>query len=296
LKRYSEADPLYREALAMQRRVLGGQHPDLATTLNNLAVLRMHLDDFTGSAEYSREAFAIWETQGKPEHPFALISKARLAAALRESGDLVQAERLSREVLAARRRQLGESNRAVAALSLDDLGIVLRLSGHADQAVIEQQLAQRMRRGLSDVTPLEAAMARVQFALSESAAGDRKNARAEIDAAIAGLTALKAPDSEQLATAFIAKAQIELAQNDVAAGCAGAHRALSLRPLDDPNTGWRHAEAQSLYGACLAARGQLGSARFQLRAALTTLQHARGVDHWMTRGVRLRLISISNST
>jgi len=162
--------------------------------------------------------------------------------------------------------------------------------------VIEQQLAQRMRLGLSDVPPLEAAMARVQYALSESAAGDRQSARAEIDAAIAGLTALKAPDSEQLATAFIAKAQIELAQNDVAAGCAGAHRALSLRPPDDPNTGWRHAEAQSVFGECLAARGQLGSARFQLRTALTILRHTRGADHWMTREVRVRLSSISNST
>ena len=158
LKRYTEADPLYREALAMQRRVLGGQHPDLATTLNNLAVLRMHLDDFSASAAYSREALAIWQAQGKPEHPFALISEAHLAVALRESGDLVQAERISREVLAARRRQLGESNRVVA-LSLDDLGIVLRLSGHADQAVVEQQLAQDMRHGLSDVPPLEAAIA-----------------------------------------------------------------------------------------------------------------------------------------
>ena len=75
LKRYREADPLYLEALAMQRRVLGAQHPDLATTLNNLAVLRLHLDDFSASADYSREALAIWQAQGKPEHPFALISK-----------------------------------------------------------------------------------------------------------------------------------------------------------------------------------------------------------------------------
>jgi hypothetical protein len=67
-----------------------------------------------GFAEYSREAMAIWAAQGKPEHPFALIPKRHLALALRESGDLVQAERVSREVLAERRRQLGEKNRAVA--------------------------------------------------------------------------------------------------------------------------------------------------------------------------------------
>jgi tetratricopeptide (TPR) repeat protein len=195
-------------------------------------------------------------------------------------------------VLAARRRQLGENNRAVA-ISLDDLGIVLRLSGHADQAVIEHQLAQKMRRGLSDVPPTEAAIAHVQYALSESAAGDRQNALVEIDAGIAALSAMKAPDPEQLATAFIAKARIELAQNDVAAGCEGARQALSLRPPDDPNTGWRHAEAQSVYGECLAALRQPISARSQLRAALATLEHVRGADHWMTRSVRARLSALA---
>ncbi|MEP7246466.1 MAG: tetratricopeptide repeat protein, partial [Gammaproteobacteria bacterium] len=288
LKRYPEADLLYREALAMQTRVLGRRHPDLATTLNNLAVLRMHVDDFSGSAEYSREAMAIWAAQGKPDHPFALISKAHLAAALRESGDLAQAELITREVLAARRRQLGESNRAVA-LSLDDLGIVLRLSGHADQAVMEQQLAQKLRAGLSDVPPMEGAVGRVQYALSESAAGDRKDALVEVDAAIAALSAMKGPDLEQLGTAFIARSRIELAKNDVAAGCLSARQALSLRPPDDPATGWRHAEAQSVYGECLAARLQLISARFQLQAALATLQRVRGRDHWMTRSVEARL-------
>ncbi len=288
LKHYREADPLYREALAMQRRVLGDQHPDLATTLNNLAVLRMHLDDFAGSAEYSRQAVAIWAAQGKPEHPFALISKGHLAVALRESGDLVQAERLTREVLAARRRQLGERNRAVA-ISMDDLGIVLRLSGHADQAVIQQRMAQRMRLGLADVPQSEAAAARVQYALSESAAGDDQNARREIDAGIAALTGMKAQDPEQLATAFIAKARIELARHDVTVGCAVARQALSLRPPDDPDTGWRHAEAQGVYGECLAEQRQFASARYQLQAALATLQHVRGADHWMTRWVRTSL-------
>ncbi len=291
LQHYREADPLYREALAMQRRVLGDQHPDLATTLNNLAVLRMHLDDFPGSAQYSRQAMAVWAAQGKPEHPFALISKGHLAVALRESGDLVQAERVTREVLASRRRQLGEKNRAVA-MSLDDLGVVLRLAGHADQALTQQQLAQKVRLGLRDVPPRESAAARVQYALSESAAGDQQNARNDIEAGIAALSALPALDPQQLAAALLAKARIELAGRDVAAGCAVARQALSLLPPDDPDTGWRHAEAQGVYGQCLAERRQFDSARHQLRAALAILQHVRGPDHWMTRSVRNSLRSI----
>ena len=291
LKRYREADPLYREALAMQRRVLGAQHPDLATTLNNLAVLRLHVDDYAGSAEFSREAMAVWAAQDKTEHPFALISKAHLAVALREAGDLVQAELMTREVLAARRRQFGENNRAVA-LSLDDLGTVLRLAGHADQAVIEQQQAQRIRLALRNVPAPESAAALVEYALSESDAGRRQEARVQIDAAIAALSGIKSVEPQQLATALVAKARIELAQGDVAAACLLAHQALSMSPQDDPASGWRHAEAQSVYGECLAARRQPAAARLQLQAALATLEHVRGADHWMTKGVRARLRAI----
>src|SRR5260370_2060558 len=275
----------------MQQHVRGGQHPDLATTLNNLAVLRMHVDDFSGSAKYSREAMAIWAAQGKPEHPFALISKAHLATALRESGDLVQSELITREVLAARRRQLGEENRAVA-MSLDDLGIVLRLTGHAEKAVIEQKHAQSIRVGLTDVPPQEAAAARVQYALSESGAGNYEGARRDVEAGIAQLTGMKTVDQEQLANAILANARIELAGRDVAVGCTLARQALSMRPPDEPDTGWRHAEAQGVYGECMAKLGQIEPARYQLQAALAALERVRGADHWMTRSVRTALLAL----
>ncbi len=291
LKRYRDADPLYREALEMQQHVLGPQHPDLATTLNNLAVLRMHVDDFTGSALYSREAMAIWAAQGKPEHPFALISKAHLAAALRESGDLAQSELITREVLAARRRQLGEENRAFA-LGLDDLGVVLRLTGRPEKAAAEQKHAQGIRAGLTDVPPQEAAAARVQYALSESGAGNYEEARRDVEAGIAQLTGMRSVDQEQLANAILADARIELAGRDVATGCALARQALSMRPADEPATGWRHAEAQGVYGECMAKLGQTGSARRQLQSALASLERVRGADHWMTRSVRTALLAL----
>ena len=49
--RYAQAEPLYLEAWAMQRRLLGEQHPDVAATLNNLAILHLHMNDFAGGAD-----------------------------------------------------------------------------------------------------------------------------------------------------------------------------------------------------------------------------------------------------
>jgi serine/threonine-protein kinase len=288
LGRYREAEPLYLEALGMQRRLLGNQHPALAATLNNLSVLHFHEDDYVGTADFSRQAMAIWAAQGKPEHPFALISKSHLAVALRESGDLIQGERIGREVLDARRRIAGDNNLAVS-ISLDDLGITLRLSGHAAEAVALQGQAQTLREKMSVMPQMESAVAQAQYGLSKSAAGDQSGARQDVDAAVAKLTAMKTPNPLQISSALIAKAQVALVQHDVAASCAAARQALDMRPPDDPGTGWRHAEAQAMYAECLGARGQADQARNQMQSALSIVQRVRGSDHWMTRELHERL-------
>ena len=278
----------------MQRRVLGEQHPDVAATLNNLAILHLHLDDFVGGADFSRQALAVWVTQGKPEHPFALGSKANLSVALRESGDLVESERLIREVLDARRQQLGEKHFLVS-FTMDQLGIVLRLAGRPAEAVAQHRQAQAMREGVQGMPALESAAAQVHYASALAASGDLPGARIQVDNAVNALTAIRPLNSEQLANALLAQARIALARNDVASGCAAAKQALELRPADDPKTGWRHAEALAVHGECLAARKEFAPARGELESALTDLQRVRGADHWMTQAVQQALQSLPKS-
>jgi eukaryotic-like serine/threonine-protein kinase len=285
MNRFAEAKPLYLEALAMQRRILGNQHADVAATLNNLSVLRMHLNDFVESAAYSRDAIAVWVAQGKPEHPFALGSQANLSVALRESGDLVESERLIRAVLAARRKQLGDKHFLVS-FTMDQLGIVLRLSGRPAEAIVQHQLAQTMRDGVVGMPAQELAAAHVHFALSELGVGDLQHAHEQIGIALQQLNDMKPPNQERVADALIAQSHIAFAQRDVTTTCAAADAALTLRPPDDPASGWRHAEALAAHGECLAARKDYAAARAELQSALAMLQRSRGVDHWMTIQVR----------
>jgi eukaryotic-like serine/threonine-protein kinase len=285
MNRYADAEPLYLEALAMQRRLLGNQHADVAATLNNLSVLRMHLNDFAASADYSRDAIAIWIAQGKPEHPFALGSQANLSVALRESGDLVESERLIRAVLAARRKQLGDKHFLVS-FTMDQLGIVLRLSGRPAEAVVQHQLAQTIREGVAGMPPQELAAAQVHLALSELGIGNLPQAHEHIGIALQLLNDMKPGNPERIADALIAQSRIAFAQRDMPTVCAAADKALVLRPPDDPITGWRHADALAAHGECLAARKDYASARAELQAALAMLQRSRGVNHWMTVQVR----------
>ena len=56
---YPRAEVLLREALCLQESTLGSQHPDLASTLNNLAVVCETLGQFDAAEQFYRRAFAV---------------------------------------------------------------------------------------------------------------------------------------------------------------------------------------------------------------------------------------------
>ena len=60
--RYTEAEPLYRQALAMRQEILPEKHPSIATSLNNLAVLYQAKGDTNLAIEYLTQGTDIQET------------------------------------------------------------------------------------------------------------------------------------------------------------------------------------------------------------------------------------------
>ena len=57
---YEAVEPVYREALAMNRKLLGNEHPDVATSLNNLADLLERKGDYEA---------ALHRAVGRRRHP-----------------------------------------------------------------------------------------------------------------------------------------------------------------------------------------------------------------------------------
>jgi len=69
---FLEAEPLYREALEIKKKVLGPYHPSIATGLNNLAVLLSRQGKKMEANKLGKEALAIWTRALGPDHPNTL--------------------------------------------------------------------------------------------------------------------------------------------------------------------------------------------------------------------------------
>ena len=72
--------PYSRRALAVRERVLGPEHPDTASSCNNLGVLCYYEGNLPGAAGYMRRALAIWEKSLGAQHSLTQQARDNLAA------------------------------------------------------------------------------------------------------------------------------------------------------------------------------------------------------------------------
>ena len=105
--RYQEAIKVAQQTLTIQEKALGPDHPDVATSLNNLALLYKTLGDFAKAEPLYKRALAIWEKTLGPEHPDVATSLNNLANLYVSLGDYAKAEPLYKRALVIREKALG---------------------------------------------------------------------------------------------------------------------------------------------------------------------------------------------
>jgi len=123
--RLSDAEPLYRRALAIDERSYGPNHPEVATNLNNLAALLQATNRMSEAEPLSRRALAIVERSYGPDHSEVAIRLNNLAELLRATNRLSEAEPLYRRALAIDERSYGPNHPDVAK-ALNNLAEFLR--------------------------------------------------------------------------------------------------------------------------------------------------------------------------
>ncbi|TFH54313.1 MAG: tetratricopeptide repeat protein, partial [Methanothrix sp.] len=108
--RYEGAEPLFRRALEGRERVLGKEHPDTLTSVNNLAALLYSKGDYKGAEPLLRRALEAQERVLGKDHPNTLTYANNLAELLKSKGDYESAEPLYRRALEGRERVLGQEH------------------------------------------------------------------------------------------------------------------------------------------------------------------------------------------
>jgi tetratricopeptide (TPR) repeat protein len=144
--RYGEAEPLFQDALAMSKRLLGEAHPSVATSLNNLAMLYFNQGRYGEAEPLLQDALAMRQRLLGDEHPSVATSLNNLAGLYDNQGRYGEAEPLLQDALAMRQRLLGDEHPDVAS-SLNNLALLYDNQGRYGEAepLFQDALAMRKR-------------------------------------------------------------------------------------------------------------------------------------------------------
>lgn len=125
----------YREALALNERLYGKEHPEIANVTSNLAVALTDGGQWAEAEGLQRKALAM-KRKLVPEGmglPFSLHSLSAILLELGRTKDLVEAEGLAREAIATGSKVLGAGHWRIAQYK-STLGAVLARQGKMAEA------------------------------------------------------------------------------------------------------------------------------------------------------------------
>ena len=130
---YALAEPLLQRALLICEQQLGAEHPDTATSLNNLAALYHAQGRHSEAEPLLQRALSIREQQLGAEHPDTANSLNSLALLYHAQGRYSEAEPLYQRALAIYEQQLGATHPDTAAC-LNNLAELSRVQGRYSEA------------------------------------------------------------------------------------------------------------------------------------------------------------------
>jgi tetratricopeptide (TPR) repeat protein len=125
---HPQARTLHERALAIYEARLGADHPETASSLNNLATVLADQGDLDGARTLYERALSIRQARLGADHHDTGHSLNNLATVLRAQGDLAAARTLHERALAMYEARLG-ADHPTTAYSLSNLASVRRAQG-----------------------------------------------------------------------------------------------------------------------------------------------------------------------
>lgn len=140
---YGRAQPLYQQAVDIQRRLLGPENPVTLRTSSNLGWILQRNNHLPESEKLLRQILDLQRRVLGPERLDTLVTVNNLAGTLEVEHRASEAEKLYREALEIERRVLGPEN-SETLRSTSNLGMTLGFQGKYSES-------EKVLRGLLDI-------------------------------------------------------------------------------------------------------------------------------------------------
>ena len=132
-KKFEQAEPLFRRALAVREEALGQDHRDVGKSLENLMFLYVDWRRWTEADVAAQRAVSFYERQAGPEDPLVGHLLEGLAGIYLYQGRLAEAEPVVQRSISIMEKALGPNHPRMATL-LESFAGILRSTGREADA------------------------------------------------------------------------------------------------------------------------------------------------------------------
>ncbi len=270
---YSEAVPLLREAVEVDRRTIGTDTPEYAISSHNLASVLIDLGNMADAEAKLRETLAIRRKVLGNDHPDLFYSLNNLAFVLLNEGDWDAAEPFAREGLALNLRVLGESHPQVAG-ARNGLARVFEAKRQFPEAEQQFRLAMDTLRTANQAEGWYAAQIGLNMAMLELDRGRYADAESISRKSLDRLRKIGGNDAPGVATALIEVAEDRVFQNDPKGAELLLREALAIRQKKFQPGHATIISAQTRLGEALVSEGKAAEAEPILQQAVGSAYQA----------------------
>lgn len=275
---YDAAKLAFEAALAIQRAALGGDHADVADTLNQLGRISLEQGDHGAALAYFEEVLAIRRRVFGEDHKEVAAILNNLGILHKENGDFAQARRCHLRALEIRLCDPA-ANAGLIGYSYSNLGAVARNQGdyRAARDYFERAVPVLVAAYGESHVSVAAVMSNLGTLLTQL--GDYAGARACHERALAIRRAGQGEDHPGVGNALINLGFMLIASGDAAAARPHFERALAIFRHALGETNLDVASCLSNLGQIEAAASDWAAARRYQEAALAMREALLGRDH-----------------
>ncbi|MHC4421381.1 MAG: tetratricopeptide repeat protein [Planctomycetota bacterium] len=290
LGRFADALPHLRAALKIRRELLGGSHPDVATSLNNLGRLMYEMRDYEDAEPMLREAVEIRRVVLGNEHPQVAIVLSNLASLLRAMEQYDESAAMYLEALEINQKAHGYDHPAVA-ITLIRLAKLWETTGDDKSAESLYRQALDMQRKLVGEEHLHVGITSGNLATLLRRQGRFGEAEPLLKEAVRILSARLGADHQNAMIAMRNLAEVRLTMGNYRSANTLFEVLIATTSGVGAAAPWSVASLRTQHGECLIKLGQLEEAEQQLVAAREGLPydgpHRRHAERVISRLVEL---------
>jgi tetratricopeptide (TPR) repeat protein len=195
------AHELHEDALAMRQRLYNGDHPDVANSLNNVALILSTLGKYGRARDLHEQALAMRRRLYGGDHLHVASSCMNLAIDLRRLGENQRARELDEQALAMFQRLYPEDHPYVVGCMSNLASDLLALGEYEGARELDEQALAMRQRLYGDDHP-EIATSMNNLAIALRAAGEHGRARDLNEQALAMRQRLYGGDHPEIATSM----------------------------------------------------------------------------------------------